>query len=237
MKRIINKVALTALVASTASVTAIAQDQIEASVGADLVSSYIWRGQKLGNAAVQPSLSLGWKGLSLGAWGSVGIVDSDDTSEFDLTLSYTIGGFTVGITDYWFQDAGNTAKYFKYDAHETAHVWEANVGYDFGFLSANWYTNIGGADGVTKSGKRAYSSYVEIAAPFTLGGLEWEAAVGAVPYATSFYSDAGGFAVTNVAVKATKEIKITDSFSLPLFGQAVWNPSDERAYFVVGVSL
>ena len=46
-----------------------------------------------------------------------------------------------------------------------------------------------------------------------------------------------GFAVTNVALKATKDIKITDSFSLPIFTQAIWNPRMEDAHLVLGISL
>ena len=68
-------------------------------------------------------------------------------------------------------------------------------------------------------------------------GCDWEAALGVVPYATSFYGDANGFAVTNVSVKATKDIKITKSFSIPLFAQVAANPSTEKAYLVVGFTL
>lgn len=221
-----------------------AQDKIEGTIGADVVSRYYWRGQALGDAAIQPTLGLSWKGLSLTAWGSYGFVDKDDTKEFDLTLAYSNGGFHAGVTDYWF-DRGTTfdgtpvedAKYFKYGAHETTHVWEANIGYDFGFLALNWYTNIGGNDGVNKDGDRAYSSYFEASAPFKLAGLEWNAAVGVVPYRTSFYSEANGFAVTNVSLRATKDIKITDKFSVPIFAQVAGNPSNEKAYFLVGFTL
>ena len=71
-----------------------AQDKVEASIGADLVSGYIWRGQDLGNVSIQPSASVSYKGFSLSGWGSVGI-DKDDTKEFDLTLGYSTGGFSV----------------------------------------------------------------------------------------------------------------------------------------------
>ena len=53
--------------------TMVAQEKVEATVGADLVSSYIWRGQDLGGMSIQPSLGVSYKGLSLSAWGSVGI--------------------------------------------------------------------------------------------------------------------------------------------------------------------
>ena len=48
--------------------------------------------------------------------------------------------------------------------------------------------------------------------PHSSWGCDWAASIGAVPFVTSFYGDANGFAVTNVGVKATKDLKITDSF-------------------------
>lgn len=221
-------------------VATMAQDKVTADAGAELVSGYIWRGQDLGNVSLQPTLTIGYKGLSLSGWGSVGL-DKDDTKEFDLTLGYAVGGFHVAVTDYWFD---NGAGYFHYGARNTAHVFEANAGYDFGFLSVNWFTNFAGNDGVNRDGNRAYSSYVSLAAPFRLGGLDWTAEVGAVPWATSFYNataddpaGANGFEVSHVSIGASKEIRITEHYSLPLFARAVWNPATEGAYFVFGLRL
>ena len=42
---------------------------------------------------------------------------------------------------------------------------------------------------------------------------------------------------TNVALKATTAIRITDSFSLPIFAQAIWNPCLEDAHLVFGITL
>ena len=74
--------------------TAKAQDKVKASVGADIVSGYIWRGQDLGGVSLQPNASIAYKGLSLEAWGSVGIEKTDadgyDAKEFDLTLGYSV---------------------------------------------------------------------------------------------------------------------------------------------------
>ena len=216
--------------------TMVAQDKVEATVGADLVSSYIWRGQDLGGMSIQPSLDVSYKGLSLSAWGSVGI-ERTDTKEFDLTLSYSVGGLTIGVTDYWFAYSGQENKYLHYGAHSTAHVWEANLGYDFGPVNTNWYTNIGGADGTKEDGKRAYSSYILLNAPFKLGGLDWEAEIGATPWETSFYAKASGFAVCDISLKATKELKITETFSLPVFAKIGVNPANEAADFTFGISL
>lgn len=219
------------------SMATFAQDEIETTISGDIVNQYIWRGQDLGNVSLQPTLGIGYKGLSLTAWGSVGLSEPDDPKEFDLTLAYTIGGFNVGITDYWLSEGLDPkARYFKYSAHSTNHVFEANIGYDFGVASIQWFTNFAGNDGTNKDGKRAYSSYAEIVVPFKLSAIDWTATVGAVPYATDYYGTTG-FAVTNLSLKATKDIKITDSFSIPIFGQIVGNPCSQKAYLVFGFTL
>lgn len=218
-------------------VATLAQENVETTICGDVVSSYIWRGQDLGNVSLQPNLGIGYKGLSLTAWGSVGLSDPSDTKEFDLTLSYAIGGLNIGVTDYWFNNGLDPEnRYFKYDAHGTNHVVEANIGYDFGLASLQWYTNFAGNDGVNKDGKRAYSSYVELTVPFKLATVDWAATAGAVPFSTDFYGT-DGFAVTNLALKATKEIKVTESFSVPVFGQVVANPCSQKAYLVIGFTL
>ena len=219
------------------SMTTFAQDEVETTVSGDVVSSYIWRGLDLGSTAIQPTLGVGYKGLSLTAWGSYGIADPADTKEFDLTLGYSLGGFNIGVTDYWFStglDPQN--RYFKYDAHGTNHIFEAFVGYDFGLASLQWYTNFAGNDGVNKDGDRAYSSYMEVAVPFQLATVDWTATAGAVPFATTSYGTTG-FAVTNLSLKASKAIKVTDSFSIPVFAQVTGNPCSQKAYLVFGFTL
>ena len=226
---------LLCLLAMIAPMMMSAQDEVETTIGADIVSQYIWRGQELGDVSLQPTLGIAYKGLSLTAWGSVGLSNKDNTKEFDLTAAYTTGGFHIGVTDYWFNTPNE--RYFAYSAHETSHVFEANVGYDFGIASLDWYTNFAGNDGVNKDGKRAYSSYFEANVPFKLASCEWTATIGAVPYATSFYSDANGFVVTNIGIKATKNIKVNDHFSIPIFAGITANPSTEKTFFIFGVSL
>ena len=219
------------------SSTALAQDSLETTVKGDFVNEYIWRGQKLADVAVQPTFGIAYKGLSLTAWGSYGLSNKDDVKEFDLTLGYTLGGFSVGITDYWFSAGQDPdGRYFKYDAHGTNHIFEGTVGYDFGPFAIAWYANFGGFDGTNKDGKRAYSSYFEANVPFSLAGVDWTATAGAVPYATTLYGTTG-FAVTNLTLRATKEIKVTDSFSIPVFGQLTGNPCSQKAYLVLGFTL
>lgn len=208
-----------------------AQDKVEATIGADLVSQYIWRGQNLGHVSLQPTLGVGYKGLSLSAWGSVGF-DKDDTKELDFTLKYETKGFSAGVIDYWFSEGS----YFQYHAHKTTHIWEGFVGYDFGFLSATWYTNFAGNDGLNGSDKRAYSSYFELSAPFRLAKLDWLGTVGIVAWRTTSY-DTDGFACTNVSLRATKNFVIKDKYNLPIYGDLICNPCSGKFYFVFGVAF
>ena len=227
MKRLLI-IALAAIGMTTAN----AQDKVSATIGADLVNQYIWRGQDLGNISLQPTLGVEWKGLSLSAWGSVGISNWADTKELDLTLDYTYKGFSIGVTDYWFSQGS----YFQYKAHKTTHVFEAGIGYDFDFLSIQWYTNFAGDDGLNKDGKRAYSSYLELSAPFRLGGLDWEGTLGIVPWRTTLY-DTNGLAVTNMSLKATKDFVIKGKYHLPVFAGLTANPRSEKLYLLFGVSF
>lgn len=236
MKKVLRLYVLTALLLMGAASTE-AQEKVETTISNDFVNEYIWRGQKLGDVAVQPTLGVSYKGLSLTAWGSYGLTNPDDTKEFDLTLGYTIGGLNIGITDYWFSTGLDPeGRYFKYDAHGTNHVFEANIGYDFGPVALQWYTNFAGNDGTNKDGKRAYSSYVEATIPFSLASVDWTATAGAVPFATTSYGTSG-FAVTNLSLRATKDIRVSDSFSIPIFGQVVANPCSQKAYLVLGFTL
>ncbi len=239
----IKRLGMMAMLVLAATPATFAQDNVEGTISADVVNQYIWRGQNLGNAAVQPTLSLGYQGLSLTAWGNVGITNSADTKEFDFTLAYTKSGFNIGITDYWFSTMGNAnedpdGRYFMYKAHNTNHVFEGNIGYNFGPAYIQWYTDFAGNDYKLKDGKdkHAYSSYVELGAPFTLGGLAWNAAVGMSPFESIEYGNKN-FAVVNASLKATKDIKISDTFSVPVFAQIATNPCSQKAYFVVGFTL
>lgn len=224
-------VIVTMLLASNSGIRA--QNQVEGHLKADFVSNYIWRGQDLGHVSLQPELSLAWKGLSLEAWGSVGLSHNNDAREIDLTLSYKTGDLSFGIADYW--NEGNDDRYFFYK-YGTGHAFEGFISYNFGPVSASWQTYFAGNDYQDDNGKRAYSSYFGLSAPFRLATCDWEAEVGFVPWKSGTY-EVSSFNVTNLSLLATKAIHITKSFNLPLFGQVVANPSSQHFYFVFGLTL
>ena len=216
MKKNLKKWVLLLMTAIALPVSSMAQDKVEFGVGADVVSKYIWRGTDLGGPSVQPSLSVAYKGLSLTAWGSIGF-DSEDDKEVDLTLAYETGNFSLSVTDYW------------YPEYSGAHTFEAQIGYDFGLLAANWYTNFAGDD-------EEYASYISLIAPFSLIGLDWEAEVGATPWGTDYYGT-DKFSVCDLSLGASKEFNIGKSFSTTLFAKATYNPTIEKFYAAIGISF
>ena len=211
-----------------------AQRQVRCQLKADIVSSFVWRGQDIGQASLQPELWVAWKGLSLSAWGNVGLTNKDDNREIDLTLTYETGGLSFGIVDYW-NDA-NDRRYLYYKKDGTGHAFEGFIGYDFGPVKASWQTHFAGNDYQHDNGKRAFSSYFELSAPFRLAAFDWSMTVGIVPWKSATY-DVSSFNVTNLSLRATRAIKITDNFSLPLFGQITANPASQQFLFVFGLTL
>jgi len=57
MKKSFRKTTFLSALAIAVPAMGMAQDKVEASVGADFVSGYIWRGQDLGGVSIQPTLS------------------------------------------------------------------------------------------------------------------------------------------------------------------------------------
>ncbi|MDR1406768.1 MAG: hypothetical protein LBJ23_01820 [Tannerella sp.] len=212
-------------------VPAMTKAQAEVSAGGDLVSSYIWRGAYCGGASIQPSLGVSVGGLSLTAWGSVGLVTSPDyPDEYDFTLGYGTGGFSAAITDYWFNSSPD---YFNYRSRETSHMFEGTLAYDFGALALSWNTFFAGND-YNGDGERAHSTYIEASAPFTVGSVGLKAEIGFSPW-EGLYSDK--FNVVNVGLTGSKDVRITDMFSVPVFTKIVFNPQVRHTYFVFGISL
>jgi hypothetical protein len=228
----------------------------EFSVGADVVSSYVWRGAKQMGASIQPSVSLSTGGFSLSAWGSMDIASNaggfgidpatgtgflTGGKEVDFTASYEVAGLSLAITDYWWAGEGAGA-YFMYSSHRTNHVFEFTLGYTLPVeslpLSLTWNTFFTGSDYYTAKDDgtmgRSYSSYVELGYPFKVKDVGLDASLGLTPWEGAF---APSLSVINIGLKASKEIKVTDSFSLPVFGQVIANPRDEDIHFVFGISF
>ena len=247
MKRLRNNIFATAAVAVACILGTTSAKAQEFTVQGDLVSSYVWRGVYQTGASFQPTLGFGISGFSLTAWGSTDFDGYKSTKgqankEIDLTAAYAFGesGLSLSVASLWWAGQG-ARQYFNFKSHETAHFFEAGLAYTLPCekfpLSIAWYTMFAGAD-KNEEGAQNYSSYCELNYPFSVKSVGLNATVGFVPYETYMvgYGNSG-FAFTNVALKATTAIRITDSFSLPIFAQAIWNPCLEDTHLVFGITL
>ena len=88
-------------------------------------------------------------------------------------------------------------------------------------------------------GRRCYSSYVEVAYPFTVKTIDLKTGVGAAPWKTAGEGGAKGFAVKNVFINAGKlwAVKSMGSFRIGLFTHLSWCPLKEDMNCVGGISL
>ena len=216
-----------------------AQPQTEISIGGDLVSTYVWRGVYQSGFSLQPEIGLSVGGFTVGVWGST---DLDNFKEVDLSVGYSVRGFSVGVTDYWWGGQrlgdGRFAPYFKYG---DTHYFEGTLAYEFGEkfpLGISWSTMFAGAD-KKENGDRAWSSYVELAYPFSVGSVELTAAAGAAPWAAPAWLPGGydGFQISNVSLKASRAIPVSEKYESPLFVQLAVNPQLNYMNLVIGLSF
>lgn len=209
------------------------ESKVNFTVGADLVSAYVWRGTKVTSVSFQPTLGVSYKGLSLSVWASSDF--KTVVNEFDWILGYEVGGLSLAITDYFgpYVDV-ETPRYFG----KKSHILEGTVGFDFSAvckkfaMSVVWNTNF--LNDEDEAGKERFSTYVELGYPVHTKPVDLDFALGFTPW-EGMYST--GFNVVNISVKASKAIPITDRYSLPIFAQFVLNPNTEKVAGVFGISF
>ena len=225
--------------------TAFAQDKFTVSGNIDVVNNYVWRGMDQNSGfSVQPTIGLSYKGFSLSAWGSQSITNNADrdVQELDINLGYSIGGFTATLTDYWWGGLHDPYGYYKQGPADNpvdgGHHFEATLAYGFGDklpLTLAWSTWFAGADIRTESDKRCFSSYInasyEIACP---ADVTLTPSIGFTPW-KGYYHDKAAF--TDISLKASKALALSDQFSLPIFVQAIASPINDHVYLVAGVGI
>ena len=221
--------------------------ELEINPGADIVSRYIWRGLNVNDAInVQPSLSLAVSGFSAGFWGSYSFSDKSSGNEFDQEIDTWIGydfefenGMSVGaiITDYYFSLAGiKWGNWNNYDNPEGAgaHIIEAGL-------------SLSGPESfpITLSG---YFNFYNDAGNNTYFQIDYSPTVAEIPL-SFFIGAAGGSTdnpgyygteklnVINVGIGASKSVKVTEDYSIPVSVTFIINPNAEISYLVFGLTF
>ena len=190
--------------------------------GADVASSYVWRGTQFGNGPhVQPWMSLGYGNLELGAWGSVPLTAGDTGAELDLYVSYDLGPLALTVTNYTFPVAGGAYA-------EGEGLFEGD------YLEVSGSGSVGPIDLTVGYFTELEALYIE--AGFSVGVVDVALGYGSDDEEAAWYAN-GGSGLVNVSLGVSKDIKITDDYSLPVFGSLIYNPDAETAFLVFGMSF
>ena len=198
-------------------------------LGADVVSSYVWRGGDLGDSpAIQPALSYTCKsGLSIGLWGSYAISEntnndtatSDRYKEVDLTVSMPVGPVTLAVTSYNANpEAGNTFE-FGNDSNNTVEVSASYTKNKLGLMAGVF---VGGND---------YDNAVYCEANYQIYSKDGYTAKAVAGLGSEgYYGDLEGkkIALVNTGISVSKD-RYTAS--------AIYNPDTEKSFLVFMASF
>lgn len=231
----------------------IANDGVKINSTIDLVSLYNWRAVDFGDSpALQPRLSVFWDNLDFTVWGSQSIIArkkrGDELvahNEIDIWLKYRIntnaGTFIPSVLDYFFPY--KQKGFFDYDgAKDGKAIGAHGVNLSLTYLAPNEFPlRLFLEYSVHNDPDK--SMYMEMGVPFTVDEIKCEALIGvckglAPGGRTSTYGiTENKLAVCNLAFSATKNIKITDSFSIPFTSSFVIQPYTEEAWLVFKAKL
>lgn len=213
--------------------------------GAEVVSSYIWRGLYNGGLSLQPSVSVGFVSLAdkvqfdVNVWGNVGASDwvfrkgrpnpdENDMNpntyfvpEVDFTATLRVYGLVLGLTHYYY--FGGTPFFSKLEDDGGSQT-EVMVGLRFGdFCKAkglyiDYHMMVAGNDLNPRTGKRAWSTYYEIGyeAEFE-HDITASIAVGMTPWRSLYTDYEGKFAVNNIAIRIGKTWNVKEIVDIELF--------------------
>lgn len=126
---------LIVVIALCAPVAAYSDQAGSGSAGIDFMRNYVWRGQKLSNAAViQPSAGINYKGFGASLWANydTGINEHNET---DLTLNYAFSvdrlSFEAGYIYYALEGADDTQEIYLTAWYDVMLSPSLTIYYDF----------------------------------------------------------------------------------------------------------
>lgn len=224
-------------------------DDVTIGTGVDMYNRYVWRGLDIASTpSVQPALTVGVGGFELGAWGAYTLSNqASGADEIDFWIGYTAeleNGSTLSaiVTDYYFPNSGiDFFNFNDYDAtiddtipNPGAHTIEVGLAYTGPKtfpLTVSAYLNVYNDAG--------NNTYFQLDYPVTAGDAELNFFVGATGGSKDNpdYYGTDDFQVINIGVAAARDIKVSESLSIPLNVSFVLNPNAEISYLLVGMSL
>lgn len=214
--------------------------QPELSGKAEFVSSSMFRGfDNSSSAALNPEFNLDWGGFNFNAWGDYAFDNS--YSEVDLTVSYSLGDFTLALADYFYPNGipGAPDQFFNFKKDETFHQLDAMLTWEPENIPvwAQWSTYVGGDDYNYIDDKRAFSSYLEAGWYHEFeNNLTFSAYAGASVFKGWYTDFTQDFSVVNLGMKLEKTFSF-DNVSFPVSVTYTINPYLEKSFIVFGAAI
>ena len=195
------KKTILALAALVASVSASAQETAQSALAVTLdvtyVSQYVFRGVKLADASIQPSVEASYGDIYAGVWHSNDINSSAGVSETDFYAGYNLAinetfAADLGVTRYTYNGSGssqlNSTEAYAGVKADVVLSPSAYYYYDFDQEISSYIASLGHSIPIAKVGLSLdlSASYGWIQRPKSIGGdySYWGAGV-AVPYSLS----------------------------------------------------
>lgn len=226
----------------------------ELTFGGDFLNRYVWRGLDLGgkSPSIQPWIKLNMgsahHSFTAGAWGAFSLAGTAN-EETDLYLTYTYKNtLSITVTDYFFPglNTGTKDKYFEWGDTKTGHILEGSLTFHgtdrFPFtllIAMNFYGN----DALKNNGKIFKSKYIELGYYTRIKDIDLNAFIGATPDKANINEGETAFylnekpGVINLGLKVSKNIQITENFSVPVQCSLISNPVNNKIFMVFGFSL
>lgn len=227
--------------------------------GAELVTSYLWRGQYNGGLSFQPTVSVGYEGqntaLSVGAWASLGasdwrfkkgepyytVTNEDGEEEYDgtpntyfipeldLFANFDFFGASIGATYYQFFSWMENTR--KFDPN-----YQLEVTFQYSLehfldipLYIQWNTMVAATEFDHKD-LASYASYLELGYQHTFPyDITLAGKIGMSPWQNDVYYNSR-FAVVNLDLRLEKAWEF-DACQLTLFAEGSINPHMEKPAF------
>lgn len=197
------------------------------SVSAEAYNRYVWRGADFGNSpSIQPDINYTAGNFEIGTWAAFATNGDPAGTEVDFYASYTFdtdaGDFSLSVTDYTFPDE-DFGTYFS----SASHFIELGGGY-----SGPESFPISIFTGVFVTNDDDYSIYTELGYEVSNVSLF----LGFTPTESALYGTTGA-GVINTGISVSRDVRISEFFSLGLSSSVIANPYSDNLYFLVGIGF
>ena len=204
-------------------------------VGADVVSNYLWRGMNLAGPSIQPSAYFDYEkgdwAVSLGAWGTKSFL-KEDYNEWDVSIEATWRNITLSLANYSeYYGMGDNGNYLDFGLSLTL---SEDIPVTF-----SWYSIVNQfSEGVFYGGgydwQAAFPSYFEVGYDFSISVVDFTVAAGLWPYESGYYENEG-FGICNLNLSAGHEFELEHGAILPVAAQFMYNPTWNECFW--GLSI